>query len=124
MDRTEYCYVMLCYVMLCSALFFDPPRRYEVWLQSFCIVNGRPLQSASTNDIRVHVLMLSCQAVRGLPRTLVPAMVPSTTSLSEQVPSLSCVCVKRSSEVTERVIKGQTPKFLKDNVYLITFPYP
>jgi len=32
------------------------------------------------------ILMLSCQAVRGLPRALVPGMVPSTMSISKQSP--------------------------------------
>jgi len=36
--------------------------------------------TASTNDGPVHVLMLSCQVMRGHPRTLVPDMVPSTTT--------------------------------------------
>ena len=34
----------------------------------------------------VHVLMLSIQAVRGLPRLRAPCIVPSIISLSRQLP--------------------------------------
>jgi len=63
-------------------LFFNPPRRCEVWLhrgQSSSTVNGHPLPSlpASTNDIPVYVVM-SCRVVCGLPRTLVHGEIPLT----------------------------------------------
>ena len=72
--------------VFCFVLFFSRPRS-EVWPH-----HGRtysiypcPLFSLSTGS-PVHVLMLSIQAVRGLPRLREPGTVPCIISSSRQLP--------------------------------------
>ena len=64
--------------MFCSVLFFSRPRS-EVWPQhgrTFYIYLCPLSFSLTSTRSPVHVLMLSMQAMRGLPRLRAPGIVP------------------------------------------------
>jgi len=75
--------------LFCSVLFFIRPR-YQGWPH-----HGRTLHLSlssvviltdSSTGSPVHVLMLSIQAVRGLPRLRAPGIVPCIITFSRQLP--------------------------------------
>jgi len=71
-----------------SVLFFSRPRS-EGWPHhghAFSIYLCPAILIDSSTGSPVHVLMLSIQAVRGLPHLRAPGIVPCIISLSRQLP--------------------------------------
>jgi len=71
-----------------SLLFFSRPRS-EGWLhhgRTFSIYPSSVILIDSSTGSPVHVLMLSIQAVRGLPRLHAPGIVPCIVFFSRQLP--------------------------------------
>ena len=76
-----------------SVLFFSCPRS-EDWPhhgRTFSIYLSSAILTDSSMGNPVHVLMLSIQALRGLPRLRAPGIVPCIISLSGQLPDLIMV---------------------------------
>ena len=69
--------------VFCSVLFFSRPRS-----EGLATPGTNFLYSSLSSVILspIHVLMLSIQAVRGLPRLRAPGIVPCIISFSRQIP--------------------------------------
>jgi len=65
--------------MFCSLAVLDPRVLISVTLSSVILID-------SSTESPVHVLMLSVQAVRGLPRLRATGIVPCIISFSRQLP--------------------------------------
>ena len=68
-----------------SVLFFSRPRS-EGWTYFLHLSMSCVILIDSSTESPVHVLMLSIQAVRGLPRLRAPGIVPCIISFSRQLP--------------------------------------
>jgi len=88
----------------CSVLFFNRPRS-KAWTHFVHLSLSSVVLINSSTGSPVHVLMLSIQAVHGLPRLCAPGIVPCIISFSRQLPcflmsSLQLtICFKSSKSV-------------------------
>ena len=69
-------------IFVISVLFFSRPR----WTYFLHLSLSSVILIDSSTESPVHVLMLSIQAVRGLPRLCAPGIVPCIISFSRQLP--------------------------------------
>ena len=83
---SRYTYTHLfCSVLFCSSAVLDP-RVGHAWTYFLHLSLSSVILIDSSTGSPVHVLLLSIQAVRGLPRLRAPGIVPCIISFSRQLP--------------------------------------
>ena len=86
---TEYCcdsrLSVLCSELFCSLAVLDP-RLATPWTYFLHLSLSSVILIDSSKESPVHVLMLSIQAVRGLPRLRAPGIVPCIISFLQTTP--------------------------------------
>ena len=76
----------LCSVLFCSLAVLGPWVGHTMDVYFIYLSLSSVILIDSSTESPVHVLMLSIQAVRGLPRLRAPGIVPSIISFSRQLP--------------------------------------
>jgi len=84
--HTQQDCIITCSVLFCSLAVLDPRVGHTVHVLSPFILVLRHSDWLYSTESPVHVLMLSIQVVRGLPRLRAPGIVPCVISFSRQLP--------------------------------------
>ena len=97
-------------MLFCSLVVLAIRRLATPWTYFLRLSLSSVILTDSSTESPVHVLMLSTQAVRGLPRLRAPGIVPCIISFFRQLPCFLMLCPQYASFFAFTMFRTGEPK--------------